>query len=105
MEFGLGDFEVPRWDLGFEVGAGLVDADKRRAYADFDLLTFGGVVFGVSSVFCIAIHAVAFGGSERLAELDDEVAFEVGKLEGAKVGIHAVRVVAGDLVGCGIDLR
>ncbi len=87
-----------------EIRASLIDAQKRCADADFH--EFTRAKFGECSPAhgCVRfLEAVGSGVLWSLPELNDEVAFEVRQLMRAQVGIHAMRVIAGDLAGFPID--
>src|SRR5262249_34677132 len=99
--------KAPRWQLGVEIGARLLDTDERSTHLSLDdrtrfriksrertdgLAGHPGLVIDRQDALIDAL------GVERLSEPDDEVALEVGQLEVAQVSIHTVRVVADDFL-------
>ncbi len=109
-----GGTEIPRRQLGIEVGLGLRQADERGTDLRLDRLARGGVERD-ERAHIAALHLrpagplqhafVHGGGRERLLEAHHEIALEVGQLQRPEIGVLAIRVVAADLVPTGVDFH
>ncbi len=95
--------EVPVGDLRFEISAGLIDADEGCADAGLDDGGRRERGHSAAAFFRLGVAAKECRGCKGLAELDYEIAFEIGQCERAEAAVDAVGIVSGDFLRGSVD--
>ena len=90
--------EVPRGNLRLQVRASLIDADEGGAHTHLDLLAFARIELRPYTPLSLPVESIGLAMAKRLTKLDDEIPLEVRQREWAEMLVHAVWVIACDLV-------